>query len=132
MPVSFSTLGPMNPATISKMPTYTKAAAQAPVASTSLEPKDAKKNSHWFLKTLATVAVLTAGVALLRSKVDVFKNFDKALPLADGAKFLDKAKHYGLKAVAVAGDFVIDNANKAIAWGKNLFNNNKPTGGATA
>ena len=132
MTVSFSTLTPMSQATISKAPTYSKTQAQTPIASTSIEPKESKKSSHWFLKTLATVAVLTAGVALLRGKVDVFKNFDKTLPLADGAKFLDKAKYYGQKAIAVVGDFVIDNAQKAFAWGKGLFNKNNATGNTAA
>ena len=64
MSVNFSTITPMSQSTISKMPTYSNQVAQ--VASTPIDSQEPKKNNHWFLKTLAAVAVITAGVGLLR------------------------------------------------------------------
>ena len=113
MSVNFSTITPMSQSTISKMPTYsTQTSAQ--VASTPIDSQQPKKNNHWFLKTLAAVAVLTAAVGLLRGKVDMFKNFDVAGKLAEDANLKDKAVFYGKKAIAVAGDFVNKYANLAL------------------
>ena len=74
MSVNFSTITPMSQSTISRVPTYSNQAS-AQVASTPIESEQPKKNNHWFLKTLAALAVVTTAVALLRGKVDVFKNF---------------------------------------------------------
>lgn len=112
MSVNFSTITPMSQSTISKMPTYSNQVAQ--VASTPIDSQEPKKNNHWFLKTLAAVAVITAGVGLLRGKVDMFKNFDVAGKLADNASLKEKAVFYSKKAVAVAGDFVNKYANLAV------------------
>ena len=124
MPVNFSTITPMSQATISKMPAYTN--VQQNVASSPMTASEQpKKKSHWFAKTLLFAAVVLGAAAALRGKVDVFKNFDKSGALADGAKFMEKAAHYGKKAVAVVGDFVIENGTKAynfcVEKGSNLF-----------
>ena len=113
MSVNFSTITPMSQSTISRVPTYSNQAS-AQVASTPIESEQPKKNNHWFLKTLAALAVVTTAVALLRGKVDVFKNFDVNSKLADNAGLKDKAMFYGKKAIAVAGDFVNKYAGLAV------------------
>ena len=122
MSVGFSTIRPMDPATISKAPAYSKN-NQQPAASSPIDdaqqPK--KKKSHWFLKTLVAAAVVVGGAALLRGKVDMFKNFNPETALAEGAKFADKAKYYAQKAVAAVGDFTTKYYNKAADWVKNLI-----------
>ena len=118
MSVNFSTITPMSQATISKKPAYTNSAQPAASSPISEQPK---KKSHWFLKTLVAAAVVLGTAAALRGKVDMFKNFDKGSTLAEGAKFLDKMKHHGKKAVAVVGDFVNENALKAWNGFKNLI-----------
>ena len=101
MSVNFSTIQPMSQATISKAPAYSKTAAQ-PAASSPINYQAPKqKKSRWFLKTLIAAAAVLGGAVLLRGKVSVFKDFDVAAKLADDAKFLDKLKHYGKKAVAL-------------------------------
>ena len=113
MSVNFSTITPMSQSTISKKPTYSNQAS-AQVASTPIDSGKQKKNNHWFLKTLAAVAVITAGVGLLRGKVDMFKNFDVTSKLAENANLKEKAVLYGKKAVSVAGDFVNKYAHLAV------------------
>ncbi len=120
MAVNFSTIKPMSQSTISKAPAYTK--EQSAVASSPMDGQQApKKKSRWFLKTLIAAAVVLGGTAALRSKVNVFKNFNVTGKLAADAKFLDKAKFYGQKAVAVVGDFTTKYWNKAYNAVKNLF-----------
>lgn len=119
MPVNFSTIRPMDPSTISRMPAYTANPA-TPAASSPIGSETKKKKSHWFLKTLAAVAVVAGGAALLRGKVDMFKNFDVKAALPSTATFVDKAKHYAMKSVAVAGDFLISKTTTAYNWVKNL------------
>lgn len=123
MSVNFSTISPLSPATISKAPTYSNANAQAapqaaassPVAGDNNEPK---KKSYKLAGTLITAAVLVAAAALLRGKVDMFKNFNKTEALAENAKFKDKMAYYGKKAVATVGDFI----NETVIGGiKKLF-----------
>lgn len=120
MSVNFSTITPMSQATISKKPAYSNQST-AHVASTPIDSEQPKKSNHWFLKTLATVAVLTAAVGLLRGKVDMFKNFDVTSKLADNANLKDKAMYYGKKAIAVAGDFVNKYASLALETVKGWF-----------
>lgn len=126
MSTSFSTITPMNPATISKKPTYAVNTPQAqPAASTPMNgPYDqpTKKKSHWFRNTVIGAVVLVAAATVLRGKVGMFKDFDKAAQLGQDAKLLEKAAHYGKKAVAEVGDFVMTYAQKAYEWGKGLFN----------
>lgn len=117
MSSSFSTITPLNPATISRMPSYavnSQPQAQQPAASNPINDYGApKKKSHWFRNTVIGLVVLAGVTAALRGKVGMFKDFDKAAELAKDAKFLDKAAHYGKKGVAVVGDFLIDNGKKA-------------------
>lgn len=120
MPVNFSTIRPMEQSTISRMPAYT-ANPVTPAASSPIGSEPKKKNSHWFLKTLAAVAVIAGGAALLRGKVDVFKNFDVKAALPSTATFVDKAKHYAMKAVAVTGDFLISKGTAVCNWVKGLI-----------
>lgn len=127
MSVNFSTITPMNPSTISQKPAFsvdTGATEQKPTASSPLDAyqtQQPKKNKHTFLKIVGTLAVLTAAVGLLRGKVDMIKNFDVKAPLAADAKLLEKGKHYALKGIAVAGDFVNNYFNKAVNFVKNLL-----------
>ena len=121
MSVNFSTIQPMSQSTISRVPTYStdaKPSASVPMNGT----EQPKKKSRWFLKTLVAAAAIATTVALLRGKVDMFKNFDVTSTLQQGASFMDKAKFYGTKAVAVAGDFVTNYWNKGVAFVKGLFN----------
>lgn len=132
MSSEFSRIMPLNTATISKTPAYANNAqvqpqtAAQPAASS---PMDAygypqKKKSHWFLKTLAAVVVLGGTAAVLRKKVDVFKNFDLASPLKEGANFTEKAKYYGTKAVAYVGEQI----NKGVDAFLKLFKSTKEKG----
>lgn len=123
MSVNFSTIQPMSQATISKAPAYSKT-AQQPVASSPMETagQAPKKKSRWFLKTLIAAAVVLGGSALLRGKVDAFKNFDAvADKFGADAKLLDKAKYYGKNVIAAIGDFTTTYWNKGYGWVKNLF-----------
>ena len=121
MSVNFSTIQPMSQATISRMPSYST--ESQPTASVPMNGTQApKKKSRWFLKTLVAAAAVATAAALLRGKVNVFKNFDVTSTLQQGASFMDKAKFYGTKAVAVAGDFVTNYWNKGVAFVKGLFN----------
>ena len=121
----FSMITPLNTATISRSPSYSKGpqvqAAPDALASTPVDAygyPQQKKKSHWFLKTLAAVVVLGTTAAILRKKVDVFKNFDLAgAKLADNASLTDKAKFYGTKAVSYVGEKV----NKGVDYVMGLF-----------
>ena len=126
MSVNFSTITPMSQSTISRMPAYTNSAQ--PAASSPITTEQPKKKSRWFLKTLIVAAAALAATAALRGKVDAFKTFDKTATLAEGAKFLEKVQHYGKKAVAVVGDFVIDKSSQLVTMVKGYFNK----GGSTA
>lgn len=129
MSVNFSTITPMNPATISKAPTYTTAAAsQGPAASSPMDAyQQPKKKSHWFRNTLIAAALVVGGAALLRGKVDMFKNFDKTAGAAQDAGILGKVAHYGKKAVAEVGDFVNKYVGIAYNWVASKFAS-KPAG----
>ena len=124
MSVNFSTITPMSQSTISRAPAYTTVAASAAPAASS--PIDAgaqapKKKSHWFRNTLIAAAIIVSGATLLRGKVDMFKNFDKAGELSKDAKFFEQLAHYAKKGVAVVGDFVMDYCNKGYKWFTGLF-----------
>ena len=121
----FSVITPLNTATISRSPSYSKGpqvqAAPDALASTPVDAygyPQQKKKSHWFLKTLAAVAVLGTTAAILRKKVDVFKNFDLAgAKLADKASLTEKAKFYGTKVVSYVGEKV----NQGVDYVVRLF-----------
>lgn len=135
MSSSFSTITPLNPATISRMPSYatnSQTQTQQPAASNPINDYGApKKKSHWFRNTIIGLVVLAGATAILRGKVDVFKNFDKAADLAADAKFLDKAAHYGKKGVAVAGDFLIEKGAAVWNFIKELPSKFKGSNGGT-
>lgn len=121
MSENFSTITALNPATITKAPTYTKTPKSQPTQTVASSPMDAygypqKKNNHWFLKSLAAVVVLGGAAAILRKNVDVFKNFDLTGKLAEDAKIVDKAKFYGTKAVAYVGEQINKGIDTLINW----------------
>lgn len=116
MSVNFSTITPMSQSTISRTPAYSTAAAPAtqPAASSPMDGyQQPKKKSHWFRNTLLTAIVLVGGATALRGKVGMFKDFNAATPLANDAKLMEKAAHYGKKGVAVVGDYVMKYASEA-------------------
>lgn len=129
MSVNFSTITPMNQSTISKPPAFSTAQTAAQPAASS--PMDANqqptKKSHWFRNTLIAAVILVGGATVLRGKVGMFKDFDKAAKLAEGAKPMEKIAHYGKQAVAAVGDFVKTYADKAIAWGKGILKTTEKT-----
>ncbi|MEI3256085.1 MAG: hypothetical protein V8R83_12460 [Candidatus Gastranaerophilaceae bacterium] len=87
-----------------------------------------KKKSHWFLKTLAAVAVLGTTAAILRKKVDVFKNFDLAgAKLADKASLTEKAKFYGTKVVSYVGEKVNQGVDYVVRLFKGLGKGSEKT-----
>ena len=103
MSVGFSTIRPMDPATISRAPSYTT--NNAPAASSPIDNGSApKKKSHWFLKTIATVVVVAAALGLGRKYLPTV--FDSAATIASDAKWYQKAIGYTKKYLGVAGDFV--------------------------
>ena len=123
MLVGFSTIRPMDPATISRVPSYTT--DNAPAASSPIDNSAApKKKSHWFLKTLAAVVVVAAALGLGRKHLP--KVFDSAVTIADNAKWHEKAIAYTKKYLGKAGDFV----NNFVKQGWE-FIANKFKGGAT-
>lgn len=132
MSTSFSTITPMNPATISRKPTYAmnnnqpQPAASSPMDAPAGQP--AKKKSHWFLKTLGTVVVLAAAVGLGRKYLP--NVFDPAAKLAGTENILQKGLYYAKLGVAKAGEFVNTYVGKAYDATKtfvtNLLNKNKP------
>lgn len=67
---------------------------------------------------MTAVAVLGTTAAILRKKVDVFKNFDLAgAKLADKASLTEKAKFYGTKVVSYVGEKV----NQGVDYVVRLF-----------
>lgn len=127
MTSSFSTITPLNTATVSKAPAYSKTQTQAqPQASSPMtssgEPK--KKNSHWFIKTLATAVVVVGGLAAARKwcpgvkdvAADSLKN-----GLQEGATIKGKISHY----VAKAGQAIIDAGAKSWNWVASKFGGTK-------
>ena len=130
MSTSFSTITPMNPATISRKPTYainnnqTQPAASSPMNAPAGQPT--KKNSHWFLKTLAAVVVVATAVGLGRKYLP--KVFDPAAQLAGNENIWQKGLHYAKLGVAKAGEFVNTYVGKAYDATKtfvtNLFSKN--------
>lgn len=134
MSVGFSTIRRLDPATISKKPTYSTNSQQTPVASSPIDNGQTKtKKSHWFLKTLIGVTVTAAALALGRKYLGNI--FDPQLALPNGAKWHQKALHYTKKYIGVAGQFILDKSNAAIKFVKNLIPNkaqSTATGSATA
>lgn len=118
MSSSFSTITPLNTSTISKMPAYAsnnQPQAQQPAASNPLDAYSApKKKSHWFLKTIATLAVLTAAVGLGRKFLP--NVFDSAATVAKDANIFKKGLEYTKLGIAKAGDFVNKYAEMAYKW----------------
>ena len=122
MSTSFSTITPMNPATISKKPAYSINNQPQPAASTPIEPQEqqpAKKKSRWVLKTLAAVVVLAAAAGLGRKYLP--ETFDPAAKLAGDENILKKGLYYAKLGVAKAGEFINTNAEKLWEGAKNLF-----------
>lgn len=117
MSVGFSTIRPMDPATISRAPSYSTTTNNAPAASSPMDTGAApKKKSHWFLKTLAAVAVVAAAVGLGRKYLPAV--FDSTATIAKDAKWHEKALGYAKKYIGVAGDKVIEYASKAVDYAK--------------
>lgn len=109
---------PMSQETISKRPKYSTSEPQQPVASTTVSTQDTgakKKKSHWFLKTLATVAVVAAAVGLGRKYIPALSKIDLSVP-ATGAKFTEKAVRF----VAQAGETVNNYASQALNYLKSI------------
>ncbi len=127
MSTSFSTITPMNPATISKKPTYAVNSQPQPAASTPMDApygqEPAKKKSNWFLKTLTAVVVLAAATALGRKFLP--ETFNPAAKLADNANLWQKGLHYAKLGVAKTGEFINTNIEKAYEATKNFFNKKK-------
>lgn len=124
MSTSFSTITPMNPATISKKPTYAVNNQPQPAASTPMDApagQPDKKKSHWFLKTLATVVVLAAAVGLGRKYLP--DTFNPAAKLSGNEGFMQKGLHYAKLGIAKAGEFVNTYTGKAYNATKNFFTN---------
>ncbi len=132
---SFSTITPMNPATISRKPTYAVNSQPQPAASTPIDApagQPAKKKSHWFLKTLAAVVVLAAAVGLGRKYLP--NTFDPAAKLAGTENFMQKGLYYTKLGIAKAGEFVNTYTSKAWNATKNFVTNlfSKKDGGNVA
>lgn len=115
MQVGFSTIKPLDPATISKLPTYSTAAA-TPAASSPMDTSQTttNKKSHWFRNTVIGVALIATAVALGQRFLPAI--FDKGATLATDAKLFDKGLYYAKKGVAIAGEFI----NKYVDMGINL------------
>ena len=104
MSVGFSTIRPMDPATVSRAPSFTTT-NNTPVASSPIDNGSApKKKSHWFLKTIATVAVVAAALGLGSKYLPSV--FNSKATIASDAKWYQKAIGYTKKYLGVAGDFV--------------------------
>lgn len=132
MSVGFSTIRPMDPATISRVPSYSTTTNNAPAASSPMDAGTApKKKSQWFLKTIATVAVVAAAVGLGRKYLPAV--FDPAITIAKDAKWHQKAIGYAKKYIGVAGQYINEYAGKAVDYVKKGWNfvANKFKGGAT-
>ena len=131
MSVGFSTIRPMDPATVSRAPSFTTT-NNAPAASSPIDNGSApKKKSHWFLKTIAAVVVVAAALGLGRKYLPTV--FDSAATIASDAKWYQKAIGYTKKYLGVAGDFVINCTGKVVDYAKQgwEFIANKFKGGAT-
>lgn len=130
MSTSFSTITPMNPATISRMPSYAVNTPQAqPAASTPMDAQydqPAKKKSHWFAKTIGTAVVIAAAVGLARKFLPNI--FDSAATVAKDANIFQKGYEYTKIGIAKAGDFVNKYAELAFNWIKDIPNKFKGSG----
>lgn len=77
---------------------------------------------------MAAVAVLGTTAAILRKKVDVFKNFDLAgAKLADKASLTEKAKFYGTKVVSYVGEKVNQGVDYVVRLFKGLGKGSEKT-----
>ena len=129
MSVGFSTIRPMSQETISKASAYSANAqtAQQPVANSPMAGPAGgyapKKKSHWFAKTVVTLAVLAAAVGLGRKYLP--NSFNPNAALKDGASWYEKAAHYATTYIGKAGEFVNTYASKAWNWATNLFKGEK-------
>lgn len=129
MSVNFSTITPMNPATISKAPTYTTAAAsQEPAASNPIlnHPRyQEPKKSHWFRNTLITLVAVAAATGLSRKYLP--NTFNPAATLSGTEKWWQQGLHYAKLGVAKAGEFVNKYVGAAYNWVASKFAS-KPAG----
>ena len=129
MSVGFSTIRPMSQETISKASAYSTNAqtAQQPAANSPMaDPEgryEPRKKSHWFAKTIVTLAVLAAAVGLGRKYLP--NTFNPEAVLKDGAKWYEKGLHYATKYIGKAGEYVNTYASKAWNWATNLFKGEK-------
>lgn len=121
MPTNFSTITPLSTSTISKKPAFSvnnqQPAASSPVNTFEAEPK--KKNNHWFLKTLATVAVVAAAVGLGRKYLPEI--FNPAATLNGTENLLQKGLHYAKVYIGKAGECVNSTVSAGINFVRNLF-----------
>ena len=114
MQVGFSTIKPLDPATISRTPTYSTTTT-TPTASSPMDSgQTVTKKSHWFRNTVISLAVIATAVALGQRFLPAI--FDKTATLATDAKLFDKGLYYAKKGVAIAGEFI----NKYVDMGINL------------
>lgn len=126
MSVNFSTITPMNQATISKPPAFTTtpaAVAEQPAASTSMDGGKPHKKSHWFRNTLITLVVIAAATGLGRKYMPT--TFDPAAKLAGTEKWYQQGLHYAKLGVAKAGEFVNKYVGQAYTYIASKFA--KPT-----
>ncbi len=125
MSVGFSTIRPMSQETISKASAYSvngQTAAQPAAANPMVGPAGTyqpKKKSHWFAKTVVTLAVLAAAVGLGRKYLP--NTFNPNAVLKDGAKWYEQGLHYATKYIGKAGEYVNTYASKAWNWVTNIF-----------
>ena len=122
MPTNFSTITPLNPANISRPPSFTTAntTESQPAASSPMvgEPP-AKKNSHKFLKTVGTLVVIAAALGLARKYLP--NTFNPQLNLSPDAGIVDKGLYYAKKYIGVAGEHINSWTGSAINGVKGLY-----------
>lgn len=117
---SFSTITGLNASTISRPPSFAtpntaeaKPQASAPiVVTTNYQPE--KKKSHWFLKTIAAIAVIGGGMVAARNYIPQLKKVATEAAPTTGNK--DKALYYLAKGADEIQKFVVDAYQKVKGW----------------
>lgn len=137
MSTNFSTIAPLSASTISRAPSFVKEGAaetkaepkaEQPVASSSIyDDGTKKKKSHWFLKTIVSLAVIAGGLAAAKNYVPQLKNLDTTVKFADVKGYKDKA----LYLVAKGGEKVIEYWNSGYNWVKGLLPKGKEAAAKT-
>ena len=122
MPTNFSTITPLNPANISRPPSFTttNTPASQPAASSPMDGEPpAKKKSHKFIKTVGTLVIIAAALGLARKYLP--NTFNPELKLAADAGIVDKGLYYAKKYIGMAGDYINSWTGSAINGAKGLY-----------